>query len=188
MANLIYSAITSLDGYIEDNRGDFDWAMPDAEVFAFINDLERPIGTHLYGRRMYETMAFWETAPTSTDQPAVMRDFAEIWQAAEKIVYSRTLQTPSSARTRIERAFDPASIKHLKESSARDITIGGAELAGQAMAAGLVNECHLFLNPVIVGGGKRALPANVHCQLKLLAEQRFENGVVHLHYGSAPSA
>jgi dihydrofolate reductase len=157
--------------------------MPDAEVNAFINDLEQPIGTHLYGRRMYETMTFWETAPTSTDEPAVTREFAEIWRAAEKIVYSRTLQTPSSGRTRIERAFDPAAIKHLKESSARDITIGGAELAGEAMAAGLVNECHLFLNPVIVGGGKRALPDDIHCQLKLLAEHRFENGVVHLHYG-----
>jgi len=183
MAKLIYSAITSLDGYVEDKRGNFDWAMPDAEVFAFINDLEQPIGTYLYGRGMYETMTFWETAPTSTDQPAVMRDFAEIWRAAEKIVYSRTLQTPSSGRTRIERAFDPPAIKRLKEASARDITIGGAELAGEAMAAGLVNECHLFLNPVIVGGGKRALPDDVHCQLKLLAEHRFENGVVHLHYG-----
>jgi dihydrofolate reductase len=182
MAKLIYTAITSLDGYVEDERGNFDWAMPDAEVFAFINDLERPIGTHLYGRRMYETMAFWETTPASTGQPAVTRDFAEIWRAAEKIVYSRTLQTPSSARTRIERAFDPAAIKPLKEASARDFTIGGAELAGAAMAAGLVDECHLFLNPVIVGGGKCALPDGVHCQLKLLAEHRFENGVVHLHY------
>jgi dihydrofolate reductase len=183
MAKLIYSAISSLDGYVEDKSGNFDWAMPDAEVHAFVNDLERPIGTYLYGRRMYETMTFWETAPTSTEQPAVFWDYAEIWRAAEKIVYSRTLQTPSSGRTRIERAFDPAAIKHLKESSARDITIGGAELAGEAMAAGLVNECHLFLNPVIVGGGKRALPDDVHCQLKLLAEHRFENGVVHLHYG-----
>lgn len=183
MAKLIYSAITSLDGYVEDKSGNFDWAMPDAEVFAFVNDLERPVGTYLYGRRMYETMTLWETAPTSTDQPDVMRDFAEIWRAADKVVYSRTLQTPSSGRTRIERAFDPAAIQHLKESSARDITIGGAELAGEAMAAGLVNECHLFLNPVIVGGGKRALPDGVHCQLKLLAEHRFENGVVHLHYG-----
>jgi dihydrofolate reductase len=157
--------------------------MPDAEVYAFVNDLERPIGTYLYGRRIYETMAVWETTPISSDQPSVMRDFAEIWRSAEKIVYSRTLQTPSSARTRIERAFDSAAIEHLKASSARDITVGGAELVGEAMAAGLVNECHLFLNPVIVGGGKRALPDDVHCQLKLLAEHRFENGVVHVHYG-----
>jgi dihydrofolate reductase len=183
MAKLIYSALASLDGYVEDKRGNFDWATPDAEVHAFVRDLERPIGTYLYGRRMYETMTFWETARAITDQPAVMRDYAEIWRAAEKIVYSRTLQRPSSERTRIERTFDPAAIKHLKEASVRDITIGGAELAGEAMAAGLVNECHLFLNPVIVGGGKRALPDDVHCQLKLLAEHRFENGVVYLRYG-----
>ncbi len=184
MAKLIYSAITSLDGYVEDKKGNFDWAMPDPEVYAFVNDLVRPIGTHLYGRRMYETMQFWETAPTSTE-PAVIRDFAEIWRAAEKIVYSRTLQTPSSGRTRIERAFDPAAIRQLKEASARDIMIGGAELAGEAMAANLVDECHLFLNPVIVGGGKRALPDDVHCQLTLLADRCFENGVVHLHYGTS---
>ena len=179
MARLIYSAITSLDGYIEDEQGRFDWATPDEEVFAFVNDLERPVGTHLYGRRMYETMVYWETR---LDDAGATRDFAEIWRAAEKIVYSRTLETPSSGRTGIERAFDPAAIQHLKESSARDITIGGAELAAEAMAAGLVNECHLFLNPIIVGGGKRALPDDVHCQLKLLAEHRFESGVVHLHY------
>jgi dihydrofolate reductase len=183
MAKLIYSAITSLDGYIEDSGGNFGWAAPDPEVFAFINDLERPIGTHLYGRRMYETMLFWETAPTSSDQPAVMRDFAEIWRAAEKIVFSRTLQEPSSERTRIESAFEPAAIGRLKESSARDITVGGAELAGEAVAAGLVDEYNLFLNPVIVGGGKPALPDGVRAQLELLAERSFGSGVVHLHYG-----
>jgi dihydrofolate reductase len=181
MGKLIYSAITSLDGYIEDAGGNFDWAMPDPEVYAFVNDLVRPIGTHIYGRRMYETMAFWEIPPASTE-PAVIRDFAEIWRAAEKIVYSRTLQTPSSRRTRIERAFDPAAIRHLKEISASDIMIGGAELAGEAMAASVVDECHLFLNPVIVGGGKRALPDDVHCELALVAEHSFESGVVHLHY------
>ena len=183
MAKLIYSAITSLDGYVEDNDGNFDWATPDREVFAFINDLERPIGTYLYGRRLYETMVSWETAPTSNDQPAVMRDFAEIWRAAEKIVFSRTLQEPSSERTRIESVFEPAAIGRLKESSARDLTVGGAELAGAAMAAGLVDECHLFLNPVIVGGGKPALPDGVRAQLELLAERSFGSGVVHLHYG-----
>src|ERR1700761_9095245 len=169
MAKLIYAAITSLDGYVEDQSGNFDWAVPDAEVHGFVNDLERPIGTYLYGRRMYETMNFWETAATSTE-PAVVRDYADIWRAAEKIVYSRTLQTPSSGRTRIERAFDPVTIEHLKRVSTRDISIGGSELAGQAMAAGVVNECHLFINPVVVGGGKRALPNDVRCQLTLLDE------------------
>jgi dihydrofolate reductase len=182
MAKLIYSAITSLDGCIEDKQGKFDWGAPDDEVFAFVNDLERPVGTYLYGRRMYETMVFWETASTSGDQPAVTRDFTEIWRAAEKIVYSRTLPTLSSERTRIERDFDPAAIRRLKESSVRDITVAGAELAGEAMAAGLVDECHLFLVPIIVGGGKRALPDDVRAQLELLAERRFRSGVVHLQY------
>ena len=182
MAKLIYSAIASLDGYVEDEEGNFDWAAPDDEVHAFVNDLERPIGTYLYGRRMYETMVFWETVSTGADQPAVIRDFAEIWRAAEKIVYSRTLQTVSSARTRIERDLDPDAVRRLKETSKADITIGGAELAGQALALGLVDECHLFLCPIVVGGGKRALPDNVRAQLELLDERRFRNGVVHLHY------
>src|SRR6266480_531493 len=175
MARLIYSAIASLDGFVEDEQGEFGWARPDAEVHAFVNDLERPVGTHLYGRRMYETMVYWETAG---DQAAVTRDFAEIWRAAEKVVYSRTLHTVSSERTRIEREFDAAAIRRLKESSRSDITIGGAELAGQAIAEGLVDECHLFLGPVLVGGGKRALPAGVHAELELLDERRFRSGVV----------
>ena len=183
MASLTYLAIASLDGFVEDEHGKFDWAAPDEEVHAFVNDLERPIGTYLYGRRMYETMVFWETVRTSGDQAAVARDFTEVWRAAEKIVYSRTLPRLSSERTRIERDFDPAVIRRLKESLARDITVGGAELAGEAMAAGLVDECHLFLVPVIVGGGKRALPAGVRARLELVAERRFRNGVVHLHYG-----
>jgi dihydrofolate reductase len=183
VAKLIYSTIASLDGYVEDKQGKFDWAAPDDEVHAFVNDLERPIGTYLYGRRMYETMVFWETVSTSRDQPAVPRDFAEIWRAAEKIVYSRTLQAPSSERTRIERDFDPAAIRRLKQSSAHDITVGGAGLAGEAMAAGLVDECHLLLVPILVGGGKRALPDDVHAQLELLAERSFRSGVVHLSYG-----
>jgi dihydrofolate reductase len=183
MAKLIYSAIASLDGYVEDEHGEFDWAAPDDEVLAFVNELERPIGTYLYGRRMYETMVFWETAGTGGEQPAGVRDFAEIWRAAEKIVYSRTLQTLSSARTQLEHDFDPSAISRLKESSDRDITVGGAALAGKAIAAGLVDECHLLLNPVVVGGGKRALPDNIRVQLELLAEGRFRSGVVHLHYG-----
>ncbi len=179
MASLIYSAIASLDGYVEDEHGKFDWAAPDEEVHAFVNDLERPVGTHLYGRRMYETMVYWET---DDDQAPVTRDFAEIWRAAEKVVYSRTLQTVSSERTRIEREFDAAAIKRLKGSSRSDISIGGAELAGHAIAEGLVDECHLFLGPVLVGGGKRALPAGVHAKLELLDERRFRSGVVYLHY------
>lgn len=181
MARLIYSAIASLDEYVEDEQGRFDWAAPDDEVHAFVNDLERPIGTYVYGRRMYETMVYWETA-SSPDSPAVIRDFTAIWRAAEKIVYSRTLQTVSSARTRIERQFDPDAIQRLKATSKADITIGGADLAGQAIAAGLVDECHLFLAPVVVGGGKRALPDNVRAQLELLDERRFRSGFVHLHY------
>ena len=182
MGKLVYSAITSLDGYVEDEQGSFDWAAPDDDVHAFVNDLERPIGTYLYGRRMYETMVFWETVSPSRDLPATSRDYAQIWRAAEKVVYSRTLQTPSSARTRIERDLDPAAVTRLKESSAADITVGGAELAGQAMTAGLVDECHLFLCPVVVGGGKRALPAGVRAQLELVAERRFRGGVVYLGY------
>jgi dihydrofolate reductase len=179
MASLIYAAIASLDGYVEDEQGKFDWAAPDEEVHAFVNDLERPVGTYLYGRRMYETMVYWET---DDDQAAVARDYAEIWRAAEKVVYSRTLQNVSSERTRIEREFDAAAIRRLKESSRSDISIGGAELGGQAIAEGLVDECHLFLGPVLVGGGKRALPAGVHAELELLDERRFRNGVVYLHY------
>jgi dihydrofolate reductase len=182
LARLIYSAIASVDGYVEDEQGKFDWAAPDEEVHAFVNHLERPIATHLYGRRMYETMVYWETVSTGGDQAAVTRDFAEIWRAAEKVVYSRTLRTVSSKRTRIEREFDAAAIKRLKESSRSDITIGGAELAGRAIAEGLVDECHLFLGPVLVGGGKRALPAGVHAELELLDERRFRSGVVYLRY------
>jgi dihydrofolate reductase len=182
MANLIYSAIASLDGYVEDEQGRFDWAAPDEEVHAFVNELERSVGTYLYGRRMYEAMVGWETANTGPDQPTISRDFAEIWRAADKIVYSRTLQTASSAKTRIERDFQPAAIRRLVDASGADITVGGAELAGEAMRAGLVDECHLLLAPIIVGGGKRALPDRVSARLELLDERRFEGGVVHLRY------
>ena len=182
MARLIYSAIASLDGYTEDECGNFDWAAPDEEVHAFVNELERQIGTYLYGRRMYETMVFWETVSTEADEPAVFRDYAGIWRAAEKIVYSRALETVSSARTRIEREFDRDAVRRLKQSSGTDITVGGSELAGHAIGAGLVDECHLFLCPIVVGGGKRALPDGVRVQLELLDERRFGNDVVHVHY------
>ncbi len=182
MAKLIYSAIGSLDGYVEDASGKFEWAAPDEEVHAFVNELERPIGTYLYGRRMYETMVFWETVDPDGDWPAVAREFAAIWQAAEKIVYSRTLETVSSARTRIERELDPYAIERMKQSSGSDISIGGAELAGQAIAAGLVDELQLLLVPVLVGGGKRALPNDVRAQLEMLDERRFQSGAVFLRY------
>ena len=182
MAKLIYSAITSLDGYVADEDGNFDWAAPDEEVFTFVNDLERPIGTYLYGRRMYEVMVYWETVPTTADQSPVERDFAELWQAADKIVYSTTLESVSSARTRIERAFDPEAVRQWKATAVRDLAVGGPDLAAQAIQAGLVDECHLFLTPIVVGGGKPALPNNVRLKLELLDERRFGNGVVHLHY------
>jgi dihydrofolate reductase len=186
MARLIYAAIASLDGYVEDEHGTFDWAAPDDEVLGAVNELERPIGTYLYGRRMYETMVFWETGGTGPNQSPGDRDFAELWRAADKIVYSRTLHTVASARTRIEREFDPGAVRQLKETSAADVTIGGAELAAQAIAAGVVDDCHLFLNPILIGGGKRALPDNVRARLQLIDHRRFTGGVVHLHYRIAP--
>jgi dihydrofolate reductase len=181
MPRLIYSAITSLDGYVADEEGNFDWAEPDEEVFAFVNDLERPVGTYLYGRRMYETMVYWETAHTRADQPAVAQDFTAIWQAADKVVYSRALETVSSARTRIERDFDPEAVRQMKARAGRDITVGGPDLAAQAINAGLVDEFQLFLTPIVVGGGNRSLPNNVRLNLELLDERRFGNGVVYLH-------
>jgi dihydrofolate reductase len=182
MAKLIYSAIASLDGYIADENGAFDWSAPDEEIHAFVNDLERPVGTHLYGRRMYDVMVAWETMDTGADQPPVIRDYAQIWRAADKIVYSRTLETATSARTRIVRDFDPEAIRQMKASAERDISIGGPELAAQALKAGLVDEIHLFLTPIIVGGGTQALPDHVRLKLDLLGERRFASGVIHLHY------
>src|SRR5438132_9447131 len=187
MTKLIYSAITSLDGYVADEEGNFDWAAPDEEVHKFVNDLERPVGTYLYGRRMYEVMVDWETARTLADQPPFMQDFAEIWQAADKIVYSKTLETVSSARTRIERDFDPEALRQMKATAGRDITVGGPALAAQAIKAGLVDECHLFVAPIVVGGGKQSLPNNVRLKLELLDERRYGNGVVHLHYRTRTS-
>jgi dihydrofolate reductase len=182
IAKLIYSAITSLDGYIEDEDGKFDWAVPDEEVHTFINDLERPVGTYLYGRRMYDTMAGWETDHTLAAQSQLMHDFAQIWQAADKIVYSKTLETVSTGRTRIERDFDPEAVRQMKASAERDLTVGGPDLAAQGIKAGLVDECHLFVAPIVVGGGKQSLPNDVRLKLELLDERRFGNGVVHLHY------
>jgi dihydrofolate reductase len=182
MAKLIYSAITSLDGYVADEDGNFDWAEPDEDVHTVVNELERPIGTYLYGRRMYEVMVAWEDPGLGAGQPAFVQDYGEIWRAADKIVYSTTLETVSSARTRIERAFDPEAVRALKGSSGRDISIGGPGLAAQAVGAGLVDELHLFVNPVIVGVGNPALPDHVRVQLELLDERRFGSGVVHLHY------
>jgi len=187
MAKLIYSAIASLDGYVEDEDGKFDWAEPDAEVHAFVNDLERPIGTYLYGRRLYETMAGWETDPGLAEVSPGSRDFAAIWQAAEKIVYSRTLGAVSTTRTRIERQFDPAAVRQMKEAAGRDLLVGGAALAAEAFRAGLVDELHLFLTPVLVGGGKPALPAGVNLKLELLDEHRFGGGTVFLRYRAASS-
>ena len=185
MGKLVYAAIASLDGYVADAAGDFGWCAPDEEVHGFVNDLERPVGTYLYGRRMYEVMVFWESDDALAGEPGVMQDYASIWRAADKVVYSRTLESASTERTRIEREFDADAVRRLKDASESDISVGGAELAGQALRAGLVDECHLFLAPVIVGGGKRALPGDLRLGLELLAERRFGSGFVHLHYGVA---
>jgi dihydrofolate reductase len=183
VSKLIYSALASLDGYVEDADGSFDWAAPDEEVHAFVNDLERPIATYLYGRRMYETMAYWESPANTADGPAAVQEYGEIWRAADKVVYSRSLETVTTSRTRIEREFDPAAVRRLKETSG-DLGIGGAELAAQAIAAGLVDEYQLFLVPVVVGAGKRALP-DARLSLELLEERRFGNGTVYLRYGAS---
>jgi dihydrofolate reductase len=184
MAKLIYSGIMSLDGYTADRDGDFDWSAPDEEVHGFINDLERPVGTYLYGRRMYEVMVGWETMDLA-GEPAVMHDFAQIWRAADKVVYSTTLDAASSPRTRIERDFDAEAVRQLKASADRDIGVGGPDLAAHAIRAGLVDEFHLFLTPIAVGGGTRFLPDGVRLTLELLDQRRFSNGVVHLHYRSS---
>ena len=181
MAGLLYSAIASLDGYVADRDGDFTWGMPSEEEHAFVNDIQRRVGTCLYGRRMYEVLVAWETLDVAGEPPCVS-DFAEIWRAADKIVYSRTLQAAVSARTRIEREFDPAVVGEMKATASRDLEVGGPELAGQALAAGLVDEIHLFVVPVVVGGGKPVLPGGLRLSLELLDERRFENGVVYLHY------
>ena len=182
MARLLYMAITSLDGYVADEAGKYDWAMPDDEVFGFINDFERPVGTYLYGRRLYQEMTGWETRDADPGLPPLVLDFARIWQAADKVVYSRSLGNVSTARTRLERDFDPGSVREMKARSDRDITVGGSELAAEAIRAGLVDEIHLVISPVMVGGGKKALPGQVLVRLETLNERRFGNGVVHLGY------
>jgi dihydrofolate reductase len=187
MAKLIYSAIASLDGYIENEQGKFDWAEPDEEVHAFVNELQRPVGTYLYGRRMYETMAAWETLGVA-GQPTVLREFAELWRGADKIVYSTTLESVSTARSRIERQFDPEAVRQLKATSAGDLAVAGPALASAAFGARLVDELHLFLVPVVVGGGKQALPDHVHLELEHEEERSFSSGVVYLRYRSCPQA
>jgi dihydrofolate reductase len=182
MSKLIYIANVSLDGYIEDSGGSIDWTAPDDEVFAFITDLVRSAGTYLYGRRMYETMAVWETDPALAAQSELMGDFANVWQAAEKVVYSTTVDAVPTAKTKLERDFDPDSVRDLKASATSDLTVGGAKLAAHAFKAGLVDECHLFIHPVLVGGGKPSLPSDMHAELELLDERRFSNGVVYLRY------
>lgn len=192
MAKLTYAAITSLDGYIEDEGGGFDWAVPDPEVHAFVNDLERPVGTYLYGRRMYETMAVWQTvglgpagtSPAEAAPPPEELDFAEVWRAADKIVYSRTLDAVSTPRTRLERDFDPDAVRRLKDAADRDLTVSGPGLAQHAFAAGLVDQVHLFVFPVVVGGGRPGLPRGIRVDLELLDERRFGNGVVHMRYAT----
>jgi dihydrofolate reductase len=185
MAQLVYSAIASLDGYIEDEQGTFAWARPDEEVHSFVNELGRSVGTYLLGRRMYEVLMWWETLQLE-DQPHYIRDFAEIWRAADKIVYSRTLQSASSERTRIERDFDVEAARQLKASAELELSVAGPELATHAFRAGLVDEVHLFVVPIIVGGGKPSLPADVRVELELLDEKRFDSGVVYLDYRTRP--
>jgi dihydrofolate reductase len=182
VAKLVYSAITSLDGYSADENGNFDWGRPNDELFAFINDLERDVGTYLYGRRMYETMVYWETFEADENEPACVRDFAEIWKSADKIVYSTTLETVASTRTSVERVFDPDAVRQMKQTASRDLTIAGANLANQAMVADLIDEVHLFLTPVTVRGGTPALSYPFLSEPELLAADRFSDGVVHLHY------
>jgi dihydrofolate reductase len=180
MAKLLYTAITSLDGYINDETGGFEWAMPDEEEHALCNDLDRAVGTHLYGRRLYEVMRYWED-PDAGSTPVEL-DYADVWQASDKVVYSSTLDTVDTTRTRIERSFDPDAVREMKAAADRDLSVGGAGLAAHAFVAGLVDEIHLLLHPVVVGGGTRALPDGVRVDLELLDERRFATGVVYVRY------
>lgn len=186
MALLTYTGITSLDGYTADREGNFSWSQPDEEVHTFVNELERKVGTYLLGRRMYEVMSVWDTLGGNGDEPDFIQDYASIWRAADKIVYSTTLATASTARTRIEPAFNPEEIRRLKETSSREIGVGGANLAASALSAGLVDECRLLVSPVVVGGGKQYLPDGLALRLELLEERRFGNGVVYLRYRTLP--
>jgi dihydrofolate reductase len=182
MAKLIYAINTSLDGYFVDAEGSFDWSEPSEEVHRFFNDLIRPIGTHLYGRRMYEVMAYWESVTEDSDEPGVMIDFAQSWQAADKIAVSRSMTEVTTPRTSLWSELTPDKLAELKATSTQDVSIGGPELAGQALAWGLVDEIHLVVGPVIVGGGTKALPDDVRLDLELLNVDRFDSGAVHLHY------
>lgn len=182
MAKLIYSLSASLDGYIEDEAGKFDWGAPDEEVHTYINDQQRKVGTYLFGRRMYETMAVWDTDPSLAAMAPFTAEYAQIWRGIDKIVYSSTLESAVTPRTRIERQFDPQAVRRIVESSERDVEVGGPDLAAHAFKAGLVDEVHLYVVPVIVGGGKPALPRGLFLKLELLDEHRFTSGVVHLHY------
>jgi dihydrofolate reductase len=181
VGKLIYSAITSLDGYVADANGNFDWAAPDEEVHRFVNDLERPVGTYLLGRRMYEVMRYWDSPEATEDQPDVMTDFARIWRAADKVVYSKTLASVSASRTRLVRDFDANAVRDMKHDP-RDISVGGPSLAAHAIRAGLVDELQLFLTPHIVGGGTPSLPGDVRLDLELIDERHFVSGVVYLRY------
>ena len=182
MAKLIYVTNVSLDGFIEDEHGRFDWTEPDDEQFAFITDLIRPVGTYLYGRRLYETMAVWETEPALAAQSELRADFAHVWQGADKIVYSATLDAVSTAKTRLEPRFDPNVIREMKGTASRDLMVGGANFAAHAFNAGLIEECHLFIGPAIVGRGKPSLPSELRAELELLDERRFDNGVVYVRH------
>jgi dihydrofolate reductase len=182
MAKLTYTAITSLDGYVADEDGNFDWAKPDEEVHSFVNERERPIGTYLLGRRMYEVLRYWEDPPDLAEQPQHIRDYAEIWQAADKIVYSSTLESASTERTHLEREFDPAAVRQMKETASADLSVGGPRLAADALRAGLVDELQQILYPVVVGGGTPWLPAGLHMELDLVDQRRFAGGAVHVLY------
>jgi dihydrofolate reductase len=182
MAKLIYSAITSLDGYVADEDGKFDWSVPDAEVMAFLNEIERPLGTYLYGRKMYEVMAGWETAHLRENQMPASEDFTQLWQAASKVVYSRTLEKVTTSKTRLEREFDPDAVRKMKEESDKDMSVGGSELAGHALKCGVVDEVHLYLSPILVGGGKPSLPKDLRLPLELVEQRRFGNGVIYVRY------
>ena len=184
MANLIYSFIMSLDGYVADRDGRFDWGEPDEEVHTFVNGLQRGIGTFLFGRRLYEVMVAWEDPSAFAQEPPYIQDFAELWKAADKVVFSRTLDRPSSERTRIEREFDADAVRQLKEDAGQDLAVGGPELASSAIRAGLVDEFQMFISPLAVGGGKKYLPDGVRLRLELLEERRFGNGVVFLRYAN----
>ncbi len=186
MAKLIYVTNVSLDGFIEDEHGSFQWTEPNDEQFAFVTDLIRPVGTYIYGRRLYESMAVWETEPALATQSELMAEFARVWQAADKIVYSTTLESVSTGKSRLEREFDPGSIRQMKLTADRDLMVGGANIAAHAFNARLIDECHLFIVPYVVGRGKPSLPSELHARLELLDERRFDNGVVFVRYRVLP--